>query len=85
MTATGSVPDIERPSRTHSYFPLWLTSLPPKRRLSFCLQDARYDVVLTITRNGARVSSTDYPGDPRSPVRSVPRGAHAAHGAAAPP
>lgn len=47
-----------------SYLPLWLTSLPPKRRLSFCLHGTRYAVVLTITRDGARVSSTDYPRKP---------------------
>ena len=50
-----------------SYFPLWLTSLPPKRRLSFCLHGTRYEVVLTITRGGARVSSTDYRDKSRSP------------------
>ncbi|HEY6515000.1 MAG TPA: hypothetical protein VIY50_02575 [Steroidobacteraceae bacterium] len=41
-----------------SYLPLWQTSLPPKRRLSFCLAGTGYSVVLTITRDGARVSPT---------------------------
>lgn len=52
-----------------SYFPLWMTSLPPKRRLGFCLQDARYTAVVTITPNGARLSRTDYRGNPRAPGR----------------
>lgn len=51
-----------------SYFPLWMTSLPPKRRLSFCLQDARYTAVVTITPDGARVSPTDYRGNLGSPA-----------------
>ena len=67
-----------------SYFPLWLTSLPPRRRLSFCLQGTRYDVVLTITHDGARLSPTDYPSNPRAPAGSISQGAHGAH-AAAPP
>lgn len=66
------------------YFPLWLTSLPPRRRLSFCLQGTRYDVVLTITHDGARVSPTDYPGNRRAPAGAAFQGAHGAH-AAAPP
>ena len=52
-----------------SYLPLWLTSLPPQRRLSFCLGSASYGVVLTITGNGARVSPTDYYKNPRKPLR----------------
>lgn len=55
-----------------SYVPLWLTSLPPKRRLSFCLRGTRYDVVLTITHDGARVSYTQYPGKPRSHAAAPP-------------
>jgi hypothetical protein len=39
-----------------SYLPLWLTSFPPKRRLSFCLASSGYTVVLTLTSDGARVS-----------------------------
>jgi hypothetical protein len=39
-----------------SYLPLWLTSFPPKRRLSFCLAGTSYGVVLTITGDGARVA-----------------------------
>lgn len=52
-----------------SYLPLWLTSLPPQRRLSFCLGSASYGVVLTITGNGARVSPTDYYKNRRKPLR----------------
>jgi hypothetical protein len=37
------------------YLPFWLTSFPPKRRLSFSLDDRRYRVVVTITENGAQV------------------------------
>lgn len=32
-----------------SYAPIVLTSHPPKRRLSFALDDTRYEVVLTLT------------------------------------
>jgi hypothetical protein len=49
-----------------SYLPLWMTSLPPKRRLSFCLDSTPYRVVLTITQNGARVSPVDYAGSAHS-------------------
>ena len=42
-------------ARQVQYVPLWLTSFPPKRRLSFSLNDTRYRVVLTITRDGALV------------------------------
>ena len=52
-----------------SYLPLWLTSLPPQRRLSFCLGSTGYSVVLTITANGARVSPTDYYKNARRPLR----------------
>jgi hypothetical protein len=55
-----------------SYLPLWLTSLPPQRRLSFCLGSTSYDVVLTITGNGARVSPTDYYKNSRKPLRMRP-------------
>jgi hypothetical protein len=57
-----------------SYLPLWMTSLPPKRRLSFCLDSTPYTVVLTITPNGARVSPVDYSGNARSRGGSAPRG-----------
>lgn len=52
-----------------SYLPLWQTSLPPQRRLSFCLGSASYEVVLTITDDGARVSPTDYYKNSRKPLR----------------
>lgn len=52
-----------------SYLPLWLTSLPPQRRLSFCLGSTSYGVVLTITSNGAQVSPTDYYKNDRKPLR----------------
>lgn len=51
-----------------SYLPLWLTSLPPQRRLSFCLGSTSYDVVLTITASGARISPTDYYKNSRKPL-----------------
>ncbi|HEX4052428.1 MAG TPA: hypothetical protein VHY19_16285 [Steroidobacteraceae bacterium] len=35
------------------YQPVWLTSLPPKRRLDFSLENRRYHAVLTITDQGA--------------------------------
>jgi hypothetical protein len=52
-----------------SYLPLWQTSLPPQRRLSFCLGSVSYDVVLMITADGARVSPTDYYKNYRRPLR----------------
>jgi hypothetical protein len=55
-----------------SYLPLWLTSFPPQRRLSFCLGSASYKVVLTITDTGARVSPTDYYKNSRQPLRMRP-------------
>lgn len=57
-----------------SYLPLWMTSLPPKRRLSFCLDSTPYRVVLTITPNGARVSPVDDSGNAHSPSGSARRG-----------
>ena len=57
-----------------SYFPLWMTSLPPKRRLSFCLADTRYRAIVTITRTGARVWPTDYRASPRAPGGSTTHG-----------
>jgi len=51
-------------ARGVSYLPLWLTSLPPKRLLSFCLGSTRYRVVLTIARDGARVSPESTRGGP---------------------
>lgn len=41
------------------YQPLWLTSFPPKRRLSFSLEGQPYRAVLTITDQGARVFPVD--------------------------
>jgi len=41
----------------------------PQRRLSFCLGSTSYDVVLTITANGAQVSPTDYYKNSRKPLR----------------
>ena len=52
-----------------SYLPLWRTSLPPQRRLSFCLGSASYEVALTITADGARVSPEDYYKNSRGPLR----------------
>ncbi len=46
-------------ARNVEYAPLWLTSFPPKRRLSFSLDDTRYRVILTMTRNGAHVLPVD--------------------------
>ncbi len=37
------------------YAPIWLTSLPPKRRLSFSLDGRRYRAVVTITGDRASV------------------------------
>ncbi|MGH8199249.1 MAG: hypothetical protein ACREVO_02600 [Steroidobacteraceae bacterium] len=48
-----------------SYLPLWLTTFPPKRRLSFCLASSGYTVVLTLTSDGAHVSPALAP--PRTP------------------
>jgi hypothetical protein len=36
------------------YLPLLLVSLPPKRRLSFTIDDTRYVAVITLTDNSAR-------------------------------
>jgi hypothetical protein len=36
-------------ARDVSYVPVLLTSAPPKRRLSFVLDDTRYETVLTLT------------------------------------
>jgi hypothetical protein len=49
-------------ARGVSYLPLWRTSLPPKRFLSFCLESTRYAVVVTITPNGAQVWPERPPG-----------------------
>jgi len=37
-------------ARSISYAPILMTSDPPKRRLSFTLDEARYEVVLTLTK-----------------------------------
>lgn len=52
-------------ARGVSYFPLWQTSLPPKRLLSFCLDSTRYRVVLSITSNGAQVTDMTHGEPPR--------------------
>jgi hypothetical protein len=36
-------------ARNVSYAPVLLTSAPPKRRLSFALDDTRYEAVITLT------------------------------------
>lgn len=51
-------------ARGVSYLPLWMTTLPPKRLLSFCLGSTRYRVVLTIAAGGARVSPESPGGGP---------------------
>lgn len=51
-------------ARGVSYLPLWLTSLPPKRLLSFCLGNTRYRVLLTMARDGALVSPESTRGGP---------------------
>jgi hypothetical protein len=51
-------------ARGVSYLPLWLTSLPPRRLLSFCLESTRYRVVLTISPKGARVPLEGARGQP---------------------
>ena len=35
-----------------TYAPIEMTSYPPKRRLAFALDDTRYVVVVTLTRDG---------------------------------
>jgi hypothetical protein len=50
-------PDAEVPhwmqanfdARDATYGPILLTSLPPKRRLSFTLDDTRYEAIVTLT------------------------------------
>jgi hypothetical protein len=42
------------------YEPIWLTSFPPKRFLSFALDDRRYRAVLTIINDEARVLPVDH-------------------------
>ena len=39
-------------AREVSYASIEMTSLPPKRRLSFALDNTRYTVVVTRTRDG---------------------------------
>jgi hypothetical protein len=60
--AQGDVPhwlQANFDARDVVYQPLWLTSFPPKRRLSFSLEGQRYRAVLTITDQGARVLPVD--------------------------
>lgn len=42
-------------ARNVSYMPVLMTSDPPKRRLSFALDEARYEVVLTLTNIRAEI------------------------------
>jgi hypothetical protein len=51
-------------ARGVSYLPLWRTSLPPKRLLSFCLESTQYRVVLTIAPDGAHVAPESTPKSP---------------------
>ncbi len=46
-------------ARNIIYQPLWLTSFPPKRRLSFSLESQSYRAVLTITGQGAHIFPAD--------------------------
>lgn len=41
------------------YLPVWLTSFPPKRRLSFSLDGRRYRAILTVTNQRGRVSPVE--------------------------
>ena len=43
-------------ARDVGYTPVVMTSRPPKRRLSFALDDVRYDVVVVLTRWGGAVT-----------------------------
>ena len=42
--------------RDVSYAPIVMTSRPPKRRLSFALDDTRYEVVVVLTKWGGAVT-----------------------------
>jgi hypothetical protein len=42
-------------ARNVSYAPILLTSDPPKRRLSFALDDTRYEAVVTLTNVRAEI------------------------------
>jgi hypothetical protein len=39
-------------ARGVNYAPIEMTSYPPKRRLSFALDDTRYSIVVTLTKDG---------------------------------
>ena len=39
-------------ARGVDYAPIEMTSYPPKRRLSFALDDTRYSIVVTLGRDG---------------------------------
>jgi hypothetical protein len=43
-------------ARDVGYIPVVMTSHPPKRRLSFALDDTRYDVVVVLTKSGGAVT-----------------------------
>ena len=42
-------------ARNVSYVPILMTSFPPKRRLSFALDETRYEAVITLTNVGAEI------------------------------
>jgi len=42
-------------ARNVGYVPILMTSLPPKRRLSFALDETRYEAVLTLTNVRAEI------------------------------
>ena len=60
MSGVARQPDVKVPgwmlanfnARDVSYAPIEMTSFPPKRRLSFALDNTRYMVVVTLTRDG---------------------------------
>jgi len=42
-------------ARNVSYAPILMTTVPPKRRLSFALDETRYEAVLTLTKMRAEI------------------------------
>jgi len=42
-------------ARNVGYVPIFMTSFPPKRRLSFALDETRYEAVLTLTNFRAEI------------------------------
>jgi hypothetical protein len=43
-------------ARDVGYTPIVMTSHPPKRRLSFALDDTRYEVIVVLTKSGGAVT-----------------------------